>query len=61
TYDVEKRRLLMAKIEAIMQDDGPILQPFWANSSTVMSKRVKGFKMHPSYYLHLQEIGIEKA
>ena len=61
TYDVEKRRVLTAKLEAIMQDDGPILQPFWVYASTVMDKRVRGFAMHPSAYMHLQGVAIEPA
>jgi len=61
TYDVEKRRVLTKRLEEIMQDDGPILQPFWVYSSTVMDKRVKGFEMHPSAYMHMQTMAILPA
>ena len=47
TLDVPKRREIMAKLEAILQDDGPIVQPLWRSVFTFMAKRVQGFKMHP--------------
>ena len=58
TLDVEKRRAVMAKIEAILQDDGPITQAFWRTTSTVMDKKVKGFKQHPSQYIFGNELAI---
>ncbi|HXQ65385.1 MAG TPA: ABC transporter substrate-binding protein [Alphaproteobacteria bacterium] len=59
--DVEKRRAVMAKLEAIMQDDGPIVQPVWRSLFTFMDKRVKGFKMHPTGYIFGNEIAIQPA
>lgn len=59
TLDIEKRREIMAKIERIMQEDGPITQPFWTMVSTAYDKRVKGFKMHPSQYIFANELAIE--
>ena len=49
--DPEKRSKVMEKIENIMQDDGPIVLPFWRVFSTVMDKKVKGFELHPSQYI----------
>ncbi len=49
--DPKERSKVMAKIEAIMQDEGPIVQPFWKVFSTVMDKKVKGFELHPSQYI----------
>jgi len=49
--DPKERSKVMAKIEAIMQDDGPIVQPFWRVFSTVMDKKVQGFELHPSQYI----------
>jgi peptide/nickel transport system substrate-binding protein len=48
--DPKERSKVMAKIEAIMQDDGPIVQPFWRVFSTVMDKKVQNFELHPSQY-----------
>lgn len=58
TLDVEKRRAIMAKIEKLLQDDGPISQPFWRTTSTVMDKKVKGFNQHPSQYIFAQELAV---
>jgi len=59
--DVNKRREVMAKLEEIMQDDGPIIQPVWRDLFTFMDKRVQGFKMHPTGYIFGNEIAIAKA
>ena len=58
TLDVDKRRAIMEKIEIIMQQDGPIVQPFWRTTSTVMDKRIKGFQQHPSQYSFANEMAI---
>jgi peptide/nickel transport system substrate-binding protein len=58
TLDVGKRREIMAKLEAILQDDGPIVQPLWLQIFTYMDKRVQGFKMHPTNYIFGHQLGI---
>ena len=59
TIDVDERRKLMARMEKIMQEDGPLVMPMWKEAFTYMSNRVKGFKMHPSTYIFGNELGIE--
>src|SRR4029450_9377245 len=51
TLDVAKRREIMAKLEAILQDDGPMVQPTWSSEVTFLDRRIKGFKIHPTLYL----------
>jgi peptide/nickel transport system substrate-binding protein len=51
TIDVNQRREIMAKLEAILQDDGPIVQPLWRSVFTFYDKRVQGFKVHPTLYI----------
>ena len=58
TLDVEKRRDVMAKLEAIMQDDGPIVQPLWRSVFTFLDKKVKGYKIHPTHYIFGNQLGI---
>jgi peptide/nickel transport system substrate-binding protein len=58
TIDVGQRRELMAKIEAIMQDDGPIVQPVWRALFTFQDKRVQGFRMHPTGYIFAHQLAI---
>jgi peptide/nickel transport system substrate-binding protein len=57
--DVEKRREVMAKLEKIMQDDGPIVQPLFRDAFTFMDKRVKGFSMHPTNYMFCNKLALE--
>ncbi len=59
--DPKKRSVVMAKIEALMQDDGPIVQPFWRVFSTVMDKKVVGFELHPSQYIFANECAVTVA
>jgi len=59
--EVDKRREVMAKLEKILQDDGPIIQPLWRIVQTGFDKRVKGFRMHPTQYIFLDELAVEKA
>jgi peptide/nickel transport system substrate-binding protein len=56
--DPKKRSLVMEKIEKIMQEDGPIVQPFWRAFSTVMDKKVKGFSVHPSQYIFANQYAV---
>jgi peptide/nickel transport system substrate-binding protein len=57
--DVEKRREIMTEVEKIMQEDGPIVQPFWLTLYTFLDKRVKGFRMHPTSYIFGNELAVE--
>ncbi len=57
--DVETRRKTMARLEAIMLDDGPIAQPVWRALFTFMDKKVKGFRMHPSGYMDCKDYAVE--
>jgi peptide/nickel transport system substrate-binding protein len=59
TLDLAKRKTLMAKLEAIMQEDGPIVQPLWRNNFTFYDKKVKGFSVHPTNYVFANKLGIE--
>lgn len=56
--DVGKRKAVIKEIEAIMQEDGPLVQPVFRNVFTFMDKRVKGFFQHPTQYIFGTKIGI---
>lgn len=57
--DVDERRKVVAELERIMQEDGPIVQPMWRSVFTFYDKRVKGFRMHPSNYIFGNELALE--
>lgn len=59
TLDLEARRKIMAEIQKLMQEDGPIVQPLWASVFAAHDRRVKGFRLHPSRALFLDEMAVE--
>jgi len=58
TLDVTARREIMAQLEKILQDDGPIVQPVWRAVFTFHDKRVQGFKAHPTLYIFAHQLAI---
>ena len=56
--DMEKRRDVMAKLEAMLQDDGPIVQPVWNKIFQVFDKKIKGASAHPSLYVFCNEMAV---
>jgi peptide/nickel transport system substrate-binding protein len=50
--DAEKRREVAAKLEAILQDEGYIVQPFWRSLFRHAKENVVGIDMHPSFEHH---------
>ena len=59
TLDVNQRREIMARLESILQEDGPIVQPVWRAIFTFHDKRVQGFKPHPTLYLFGNQLAIQ--
>jgi peptide/nickel transport system substrate-binding protein len=55
TLDVAKRKQILKEVELLFQEEGPIVQPLWRAVFTSMSKKVKGFKMHPTSYVFCEE------
>jgi peptide/nickel transport system substrate-binding protein len=49
--DVEERRKVVEKIEVLMQEEGPVVQPLWRSVFMAMDKKVKGFAAHPTQYI----------
>ncbi len=50
--DVDARREVMAKIEAIMQNEGVMIQPFWRSLYRHTTAAVQGAEMHPTFEHH---------
>jgi peptide/nickel transport system substrate-binding protein len=57
--DVEKRRSIMAKIEALMLEEGPIVVPLWRAVFNYTDKKIKGYKIHPSVYIEAKDMWID--
>ena len=58
TLDLEERRALIAKLEMIMQEDGPITQPLWRSVYSAWSDKVVGFSHHPTSYIFGNTLGV---
>ena len=50
TPDVEARRLVMAKLEKILQDSGVIIQPYWRSIFRSYREGVHGYEMHQAQF-----------
>ncbi len=57
--DADKRREVMAKLEAIMQNEGVLIQPYWRSLFRHAKTSVKGADMHPLFELHLYKYSVE--
>ncbi|MEM9676896.1 MAG: ABC transporter substrate-binding protein [Pseudomonadota bacterium] len=51
--DADKRRVLMEKIQKIMQDEGVTIQPYWRSLYRHTSDKVMNAEMHPTFEMHL--------
>ena len=56
--DIDARREVMAEIEMMMQEDGPIVQPVWRAIYCAADTRVQGYQMHPTSYIFGETIAI---
>jgi peptide/nickel transport system substrate-binding protein len=59
--DPEQRRMVMADIQALLQEDGPIIQTYWKKLVTYYDRDVVGFAMHPTYQVFFNELALQKA
>lgn len=55
------RREVMAEIEALLQEDGPIVQTYWRKLLTFYDERVVGFEMHPTYQVFFNRLAIRET
>ena len=57
--DADKRRVIMAKIQKIMQDEGVTIQPYWRSLYRHTKPNVKNAAMHPTFEIHPDQMWIE--
>ena len=50
--DADERRVVMADIENIMQDEGVLIQPYWRSLYRHFKENVRGADMHPTFEHH---------
>jgi len=56
--DPVERRKVVAKLEQILQQDGPMVQPIWLDVQTAYDKRVLNFTLHPALCIFPEELAL---
>ena len=59
--DPSERRLLMERVEAILQGDAVMVQPAWVPRFSIASRRVQNLEAHPSGYHDFHNVWLELA
>ncbi|MEM1344505.1 MAG: ABC transporter substrate-binding protein [Pseudomonadota bacterium] len=57
--DPDQRRVVMEKVQTILQDSGVIIQPYWRSVFRHAYPRVHNFEQHQAFEHHLEEVWIE--
>ncbi|WP_299414917.1 ABC transporter substrate-binding protein [uncultured Sulfitobacter sp.] len=57
--DADKRAVLMAEIQEMLQSSGAIIQPFWQNLFLHHVEAVKGYERHQFREMHLEKVWID--
>ncbi|MDP2737709.1 MAG: ABC transporter substrate-binding protein [Pseudorhodobacter sp.] len=57
--DADKRRVVMKRLEEIMQEQGVLIQPYWRSLFRHMNAKVHGAEMHPTFEHHHYKWWIE--
>jgi len=55
--DADARRQVMARIQAIMQEEGVIIQPYWQSLYRHHKDNIVNAEMHPSFEIHVHRLG----
>lgn len=50
--DADKRRVVMKRIEEVMQEQGVMIQPYWRSLYRLYDPKVRGAEMHPTFEHH---------
>ncbi len=56
--DADKRRVVMADIEKILQDEAVFIQPYWRSLYRHHKPEVVGAEMHPAFEIHVHKLGL---
>jgi peptide/nickel transport system substrate-binding protein len=59
TSDVEARRAIMAELQAMIQRDGILIQPFWQNVYSHSNPKLKGYRVHQTFEMDLAGVWLE--
>ncbi len=57
--DPEKRKVVMAKLEAMLREDGIIIQPYWRSVYRSNRAGVHGFEQHQAFEQHMDTVWMD--
>jgi peptide/nickel transport system substrate-binding protein len=57
--DPGKRRVLMERLEIILQSSGILVQPYWRSTFRHATDDVRGLEMHPTFEIHLERTWLD--
>jgi peptide/nickel transport system substrate-binding protein len=60
TLDVDERRKIMAEIQEIMLEEGPVAIPLWRGLFSFWDEKVQGFDHHPTSYIFAEELWLDE-
>jgi peptide/nickel transport system substrate-binding protein len=58
-FDSDKRRVLMAELQQILQDSGILIQPFWQNLYMHHTPKLKNYVRHQTREMYLETAWLE--
>ena len=58
-FDADERRKLSAKLQAMLQDSGAIIQPFWRNQTLHHTAAVKNVERHQFREMHFERVWLD--
>ena len=58
-FDADERRKLFAKLQARLQDNGVIVQPYWRNQTKHHTDKVKDTYMHQFREMHFEKVWLD--
>ena len=58
-FDADQRREYSAKLQAMLQDSGAIIQPFWRNQALHHTDKVKNVQAHQFREMHYEKVWLD--
>ncbi len=58
--DADKRRVIMADLQSMLQDSGAMIQPYWRSLYCHMHPRVQDYGMHQTFEVQLEKTWIDQ-
>lgn len=59
--NVNERREVMGRLQQMLLDDGPLVQPVYRSIYGIYTAKLKNFSMHPTNYNYYKDVWLEEA